>query len=86
MGGVLLAVERWHFRNHVGKYCRENCNPGDHPEVNHFNTVICEQKFKWVAGFKKLTNAHMSGSTFNFLLLLISWIAQEQYLSPYTAL
>jgi hypothetical protein len=45
---IPCAVEKWHFKkNHVGKYCKENCNPDHHPEVEKFNTVICEQRFKF---------------------------------------
>jgi hypothetical protein len=82
---VLLAVEKWHFRNDVGAFCIKTCNPKDYPEVDTFNTVICEQRLKWIAKYKGLTKTHMSATTFNFLLLLICWLDHEEYESPYAA-
>ena len=77
------TVEKWHFPNHVGSYCKNNCNPNDYDEVKEFNTVICEQKFKYIAKFKGMTHLHMSASTFNFMLLLLTWIDHEMFASPY---
>jgi len=77
------SVERWHYKGHVGKFCKKNCNPNDHPEVKELNTVICEQKFKWLGKSKSITHMHMSGTTFNFFLLLLCWLDHEQYDSPF---
>jgi len=81
---VYSTVEKWHFKNHVGKFCRENCNPYDFPETDKFNTVVCEERFKWLAKYKYLTAVHMSAGTFNFLMLLLCWLDHEQRDSPYT--
>uniref|UniRef100_A0A7S0WRA5 Uncharacterized protein n=1 Tax=Pyramimonas obovata TaxID=1411642 RepID=A0A7S0WRA5_9CHLO len=80
---VKKFVETWHFRSHVGAFCREHCNPNSHPEIKDFNTLVCEQHFKWVAGFKHMTRVHMSAAVFNFFLLLLCWLDHEQYNSPY---
>ena len=82
---VFDAVEKWHFRNHVGEFCKKNCNPKDYPEVETYNTVICEQRFKWISKYKGMTKINMSATTFNFLLLLLCWLDHEEYESPYTA-
>ena len=76
-------MEKFHFKGHVGKFCKENCNPYNHEEVNNFNTVICEERFKWVAKFKGLTSTNMSAGTFNFLMLLLCWLDHEQRASPF---
>ena len=79
---AIPAVEKWHFKGHVGEFCKNHCNPHDHPEVKDFNTVICEQRFKWIAKFKGITHMHMNASTFNFLLLLLCWLDNEEHDSP----
>ena len=77
-------MEKFHFPNHVGEFCKKNCNPKDHPEVNAFNTVICEQRFKWIAKYKGITHLHMNAPRFNFLLLLLCWMDhEEEFRSPY---
>jgi hypothetical protein len=76
-------VEKFHFKGHVGTFCKKNCNPNDHPEVKQFNTVICEQRFKWVAKFKGITCMHMSAPTFNFFILLLCWLDHELWNSPF---
>ena len=84
MGSFAIpAVEKWHFKGHVGEFCKNHCNPHDHPEVKDFNTVICEQRFKWIAKFKGITHMDMNASTFNFLLLLLCWLDHEEHDSPY---
>jgi hypothetical protein len=77
------SVEKWHFKSHVGKFCKEHCDPKDFPEVKNFNTVICEERFKWVAKFKGLSVTNMSSGTFNFLILLLCWLDHEDRASPY---
>ena len=34
-------VDRFHFGNHVDKWCIENCNPYDAPQLNNINTLWC---------------------------------------------
>ena len=79
----LRTVEKFHARGHVGTFCAENCMPELFPEVKNFNTVICEERFKWFGKFKGLTLTNMSAATFNFMLLLITWLDHEQRASPY---
>jgi hypothetical protein len=79
----MKPVEKLHFKTHVGKFCKEYCNPYDHPEMLNFNTVVCEQQFKWLARYKYLSATNMSASTFNFLILLLCWLDQEQRDSPF---
>ena len=43
------AVDRFHFKTHVGNWCRTNVNPHNVPQLQGANMSICEQKFKHVA-------------------------------------
>ena len=80
---VTFVVEKWHFKNHVGKFCRENCNPFAYEELKEFNTVVCEQRFKWIGKFKGISQMNMNAPVFNFFILLLCWLDHEQYNSPY---
>ena len=39
-------VDKFHFRNHVDKWCQDNCNPDKVEGLKGVNTQICEQLFK----------------------------------------
>ena len=39
-------VDKFHFRNHVDKWCQENCNPDKVGALKGVNTQVCEQLFK----------------------------------------
>jgi hypothetical protein len=43
-------VDKFHFKNHVDKWCQEHCDPYKVKYLEGLNTQICEQLFK------KLTN------------------------------
>ena len=42
-----LAVDFLHFKNHVGKWCKENMDPYKYDDLKSVNTVVCEQQFSW---------------------------------------
>ena len=39
-------VDKFHFRNHIVKWCQDNCNPDKVEGLKGVNTHICEQLFK----------------------------------------
>ena len=51
MAEVPIVVDKFHFRNHVDKWCHENCNPYQIRELDGVNTESCEQTFHWVNQF-----------------------------------
>ena len=40
------SIDKFHFGNHVNKWCLVKCNPYQHPELNNVNTMVSEQLFK----------------------------------------
>ena len=82
---VIKVVEKFHFfpsrhsRGHKGEWCAQHVSPALHEELlKDVNTVVCEQRFKWISRFKSLVLINMSPRTFEFLLLLICWIDHEE--------
>ena len=49
---VKWAVVRFHYGTHKDAYCREHCNPDDHPALDFVNTEACEQLFAWLSKYK----------------------------------
>lgn len=54
-----LLVDKFHFiHNHKGKWCDANVNPLTNPSLQAaaaeggINTQVCEQRFKYIAGYK----------------------------------
>jgi len=41
-----MAVDFLHFKNHVGKNCKEFYTPHQYPELKPVNSVVCEQQFR----------------------------------------
>ena len=33
LGGMDMVVDKLHFRNHVDKWCKDNCNPYDRDDL-----------------------------------------------------
>ena len=58
-----------HIKNHVGKWCLENCDPRKEKRLNKVNSVICEQKFSSTNKFKNFKT--MNWQHFNLYLLYI---------------
>ena len=42
---VQMRVDKLHFPNHRGKWCKEHCDPKKEPGLSDVNSVVCEQKF-----------------------------------------
>lgn len=49
---ILMSIShsrcRFHFPNHVDKWCRENMNPDDRPLLDGACNEACEQTFSWL--------------------------------------
>ena len=66
---VQLVVDRFHFRNHVGKFCKQWVDPGKCTALgSHTQTEAGEQSFSWLARSKH-TFRHMSEGKFQFMML-----------------
>lgn len=64
---VVKVVDKFHFRNHVGRYCRRFCNPHKWPLLKDANMSVAEQSFKYVARYK-VSMRYMNNVRFNFML------------------
>ena len=69
-----MLVDKLHFPNHKGKWCRENCDPKKEKSLNDVNSVVCEQKFTYTNRFK---NVKCMSSTHFMLYLLYILDAQN---------
>ena len=61
------SIDKFHFGNHVDKWCLVNCNPYQHPELNNVNTMICEQLFRGV-------NEHKNCKSMNEPSYFLYWL------------
>ena len=72
---VELCVDRYHWRNHTGAWCKRNVNPQRSTKlVKMTNTEAAEQTFGWLAKYKFLFK-HMNKVRFNFCML---WLFHER--------
>lgn len=62
-----LVVDKFHFKSHVGEYCRRHCNPGAWPQLASTNMSIAEQAFR-VQGRLSRSFRYLNRSRFQFLL------------------
>lgn len=48
---VKLIIDTFHFPNHVGKLCKQMCDPFKYlpQDLHRPNTEACEQAFVWCA-------------------------------------
>ena len=67
MAGLGKHVDKFHFPNHVDKWCHDNCNPEDVKHLDGVNTPVCEQLF---SAINKFTNAKAMNEAHFFLLFL----------------
>ena len=61
------AVDNFHFKNHVDKWCHKFCNPKDIRALDGVNTESCEQTFKWVNNFTSVKSMNVSRFWFFFV-------------------
>lgn len=65
-----FIVDRLHIQGHVGQWCLNNCHPKLFPELDGYNTQVCEQCNSWLSKFKYILK-QMSSYRFNFYLYII---------------
>ena len=66
---IKLVVDRFHFKNHVGEFCRKWVDPAKCPELGpRTQTEAAEQSFAWLARSKH-TFRHMTEGRFQFMVL-----------------
>jgi hypothetical protein len=68
--GIVWILDRWHAKNHVGEWCKNNVNPSLpflKPFIRGHNTEVCESTNAWLAGFKHAVR-HMHQYSFKFHL------------------
>ena len=44
-------VDRFHFTNHIGEWCRKNMDPSTSNHLKNVNTEVMEQIFSWLKGY-----------------------------------
>ena len=76
LAATQLVVDKFHFRNHVDQWCKENCNPHSIPGLG--NTSSMEERFAWISGFKHISR-YMNEQRFNAVLLIITWLDHEKW-------
>ena len=54
----MAHVDKFHFPNHVDKWCHENCNPQDVKHLDGVNTPVCEQLFSSINKFLPSVPVH----------------------------
>ena len=69
MTEVPIVVDKFHFRNHIDKWCQENCNPYKIAELNGVNTESCEQTFQWVNKYTAVKSMNESSFYIFFTVL-----------------
>jgi hypothetical protein len=47
-----FSIDRFHFKNHIDKYCHDNYNPKNVEELKNVNSEVCEQLFTTINKFK----------------------------------
>ncbi|KAK3733841.1 hypothetical protein QZH41_008639, partial [Actinostola sp. cb2023] len=67
---IEILCDKFHFKNHVDRWCKTNCNPYNCDALKDVNTEVCEQLFSWLSGFSRITK-HMNRWRFIFLMLYI---------------
>ena len=54
LASVQMRVDKLHIKNHVGKWCLENCDPRNEKALKKVNSVVCEQNFAHTNKFKNV--------------------------------
>ena len=68
LSDVGIKIDRFHFKNHKNKWCRENMNPDSSKELKNVNTEAMEQVFAWLKGYAPSLR-YMKRVNFVFVIL-----------------
>lgn len=71
LGSLTVVVDKFHFKNHVDKWCRANVNPYKVPDFQNLNTEVCEETFRHVARYRHITK-HMSYGSFHLFHMTLA--------------
>jgi hypothetical protein len=65
------AVDRFHFKGHVEKFCKDNCDPDKFKILKDENTSVSEQYNSWYSGHKNLFkySSYERFHFYNFVLM-----------------
>ena len=65
---VKIVVDRFHWKNHTGAFCKRNNNPYKCEQADKNKTEKCEETFQWLARSKHLYRK-MNEARFMFIML-----------------
>ena len=65
---VKIAVDKLHWKNHTGLFCRRNNNPYKIQALDRAKTERCEETFQWLSKSKHFYR-HMNEARFMFTML-----------------
>ncbi|CAF1543645.1 unnamed protein product [Adineta ricciae] len=54
---IKFSVDRTHFKNHIGHWCRRNMNPNNNKLLDNVNTEAAEQSFSWLKRYSCIISA-----------------------------
>ena len=83
MEKVRFVVDRFHWLNHTGLWCKRNVNPGTCDALKKkSNTEAAEITFSWLHHYKAIVK-HMNKARYNFIMLWLFhernvWLAAQQ--------
>ncbi|CAF1016734.1 unnamed protein product [Adineta ricciae] len=65
-----ISIDRSHFRNHVGTFCRTTMNPDKNPLLKDVNTEAAEQTFSWLKHYAPIISNmnHLRAPLFMLIL------------------
>ena len=63
-----IKIDRFHFGNHIEKWCKDNMNPDNSDHLKNVNTEVMEQTFAWLKGYAPALR-YMKRVNYLFLLL-----------------
>ncbi|CAF1429914.1 unnamed protein product [Adineta ricciae] len=65
-----FSIDRVHFKNHVGRWCRKNMNPDNNRLLDGVNTEAAEQLFSWLKGYANILSCLGWRRSASFMLIL----------------
>ena len=68
LSNVDIKIDRFHYKNHKNKWCRENMNPDSSKNLKNVNTEAMEQAFAWLKGYAPSLR-YMKRVNFVFVIL-----------------
>ena len=73
---LIIVIDRYHGKTHKDPRCKKQFNMNCHAELKGVDSQICEQTFRWLAGYKHTTK-HMNKSRYNIFLIRVACMHNE---------